>query len=43
MQSILRKLVLAPAVLAAAALATSSATAETTIKVPFGLDRKSVA
>jgi hypothetical protein len=35
MQSILRKLVLAPAVLAAAALAISSATAETTIKVPF--------
>jgi hypothetical protein len=35
MQSILRKLVLAPAVLAAAALAITSATAETTIKVPF--------
>ena len=35
MQSILRKLVLAPVVLAAAALVTSSAMAETTIKVPF--------
>jgi hypothetical protein len=35
MQSILRKLALAPAVLAAAALMTPSAMAETTIKVPF--------
>lgn len=35
MKSILSKFVLAPAVLAAAVLATSSATAETTIKVPF--------
>ena len=35
MQSILRKLALAPAVLAAAALVSTSAMAETTIKVPF--------
>jgi hypothetical protein len=35
MQSILRKLVLAPAVLAAAALTTGSAMAETPINVPF--------
>src|ERR1700675_4640445 len=35
MQSILRKLVLAPAVLAPAALTTGSATAETPINVPF--------
>jgi hypothetical protein len=35
MQSILRKLALAPAVLAAAAFMTTSAMAETTIKVPF--------
>ncbi|HEV2448302.1 MAG TPA: hypothetical protein VGS58_20360 [Candidatus Sulfopaludibacter sp.] len=35
MKSILSKFVLAPAVLAAAVLATSSAKAETTIKVPF--------
>ena len=35
MKSILSKFVLAPAILAAAALATSSATAETTVKVPF--------
>ena len=35
MQSILRKLVLAPAVMASAALATGSAMAETPINVPF--------
>jgi hypothetical protein len=35
MQSILRKLVLAPAVLAAAALTTGSAMAETPVNVPF--------
>lgn len=35
MQSILRKLALAPAVLAAAALLTTSAMAESAIKVPF--------
>jgi len=35
MKSIFSKFVLAPAVLAAAVLATSSATAETTVKVPF--------
>jgi hypothetical protein len=35
MQSMLRNLVLAPAVMAAAALVTSPAMAETTIKVPF--------
>jgi hypothetical protein len=36
MQSILRKLILAPAVLAAAALTTGSAMAGTPINVPFG-------
>lgn len=35
MKSILRKLALVPAVMAAAALLTTSAMAETTIKVPF--------
>ncbi len=35
MKSIFSKFILAPAVLAAAVLATSSATAETTVKVPF--------
>lgn len=35
MRSILGKLILAPVVMAAAALATSTAMAETTLKVPF--------
>jgi hypothetical protein len=36
MRSILHKFFLAPVVMAAAALATTSASAETTVKVPFG-------
>ena len=36
MRSILHNLILVPAVAAAAALATTSASAETTLKIPFG-------
>jgi len=38
MRSILQKLILAPAVMAAAALATTSAQAETTVNLPFGFN-----